>query len=82
MVSAVVVGSRASNPSRTRRTTLLISCASAALAGAALAPQKAEAQAFSGTPTTATGTVTYSRATPGVETITVGTSTATINWSP
>jgi hypothetical protein len=66
---------------RTRKT-LMMSCASAALAVAALLPQKAQAQAFVGTPTTVSGTVSYSRSTPGSETITIGSNTATINWNP
>jgi filamentous hemagglutinin family protein len=64
-----------------KRSALLISCASLAIATAALAPQKARAQAFNGTPTTASGTVSYSRSTPGVETITIGSSTARIDWA-
>ena len=67
---------------RLNRQRLFISCASLAIATAALAPQRAGAQAFQGTPTTAAGTVSYDRATPGVETINVGSSTATINWVP
>jgi hypothetical protein len=66
---------------RTRKT-LMMSCASAALAVAALLPQKAQAQAFVGTPTTASGSVTYIRSTPGTETIVLRSSTATINWTP
>jgi filamentous hemagglutinin family protein len=65
----------------TKRRALLLSCASLAIATAALAPQKARAQAFQGTPTTI-DPVTFDRATPGVETITVNSGTATINWSP
>ena len=67
---------------RQNRQKLLISCATLAIAVAALAPQKARAQAFQGSPTTAAGTVDYARATPGSETITIGSSTATINWAP
>ncbi|MEO6224719.1 MAG: hypothetical protein ABIO80_02545 [Sphingomicrobium sp.] len=67
------------NPLRRR---LLVSCASLAIAATALTPQKARAQAFNGTPTTNSGTVSYNRATPGVETITVGSPLASINWSP
>src|SRR6478672_11138787 len=67
---------------RRKRQKLLISCATLAIAAAALAPQRARAQAFQGTPTTAAGTISYDRATPGSETVTVGSSTATINWSP
>jgi filamentous hemagglutinin family protein len=67
---------------RLNRHKLLLSCATLAIAAAAMAPQRARAQAFQGTPTTAAGTVGYARSTPGSETITVGSSTATINWAP
>ena len=67
------------------RSKLLISSASAAMAAVALAPQQAHAQAapgaFRGSPTTTGGTVSYSRGAT-TETITVNSSTATINWSP
>ncbi|MFL6764645.1 MAG: beta strand repeat-containing protein, partial [Sphingomicrobium sp.] len=66
---------------RLSRQRLLISCATLAIA-AALAPQRASAQAFQGTPTTAAGTISFDRATVGSETITVGTTTATVNWAP
>src|SRR6185369_800173 len=61
---------------------LLFSCASLAIAAAALAPQPARAQAFQGAPTTVSGSVSYNRSTAGTETVTVGSSTATINWTP
>ena len=67
---------------RLKRQRLLISCATLALVAGALAPTRATAQAFAGTPTTIAGTVSYDRATPGSETINVGSSTATINWAP
>ena len=74
---------------RAIRKKLFISCASIALATAALSPQKARAQAapgaFQGDPTTGSGTVVYSRITNpvvGSETITIGSDTATINWAP
>ncbi|MEP6983044.1 MAG: hypothetical protein ABI853_05300, partial [Sphingomicrobium sp.] len=66
---------------RLKRHKLLVSCATLAIT-VALTPQRAWAQAFQGTPTTASGTVSYARATPGTETITVGSSTATVNWAP
>jgi len=66
---------------RLKRHTLLVSCATLAIS-VALTPGRAWAQAFQGTPTTASGTITYSRSTPGSETVTVGSSTATINWAP
>src|SRR6266446_4663161 len=67
---------------RLTRHKLLVSSATLAIVAAAMAPQRARAQAFQGTPTTAAGTVSYARSTPGSETITLGSSTATINWSP
>src|SRR5579884_2355892 len=66
---------------RLKRHKLLVSCATLAIS-VALTPGRAWAQAFQGTPTTASGTITYSRSTPGSETVTVGSSTATINWAP
>ena len=71
---------------RAIRNKLLISCAGAALATAGLAPQKARAQAapsgaFQGNPTTVNGTVDYNRG-DGVETITVSSGSARIDWSP
>jgi len=67
---------------RSNRQSLLISSAVLAIATAILLPQKASAQAFQGTPTTAAGTVAYDRATPGIETLTINSPTATINWAP
>jgi filamentous hemagglutinin family protein len=69
-------------PFRPCRHKLLISCATIAIATAALAPQRARAQAFQGTPTTAAGSVTFDRASPGSETVTINSNTATINWAP
>src|SRR4051794_5864604 len=66
---------------RAKRHKLLISCATLAIT-VALTPQRAWAQAFQGVPTTVAGTVTYDRSKPGVDTITIGSSTATINWAP
>ncbi len=68
---------------RAIRRKLLISCASVAIATAAVTPQKVRAQAgaFQGTPSTTAGSVDYSRG-AGVETITVSTPTASIDWSP
>ena len=60
-----------------RATPLLLGCAAAALLAA---PNAARAQAFTANPTTVAGSVTYDRATPGVETITVNTPSAIINW--
>ena len=57
---------------------LLIGCALAGLIGVS---GMANGQAFNGTPKTAFGTVTYSRATAGVETVTVDTPTAVIDWT-
>src|SRR5436190_11983156 len=66
---------------RLKRQKLLVSCATLAIT-VALTPQRAWAQAFQGTPATVSGTVSYDRATPGSETITVGSTTATVNWTP
>lgn len=66
---------------RTRKV-LMISCASAALATAALFPQAARAQAFQGSIASSTGSVTRSTPTSTTETLTIGTNTATINWTP
>ncbi len=68
-----------SAPSRPLKRALLIGCALAALGGMA---GTANAQAFSATPTTAFGSVTYNRATPGVETVTINSNTAVIDWRP
>ena len=61
----------------TSRAALRIGCALAALA----APGAAGAQAFTANPTTVHGSVTYDRATPGVETVTVNSPSAVINWN-
>src|SRR6185437_157595 len=64
------------------RNRLLISCATVAIATAGLLPQKAQAQAFQGTIGSITGTVTRTNTTSTSETITIGSPTATINWTP
>ena len=66
---------------RLKRHRLFFSCATLAIT-VALTPGRAWGQAFQGAPTTQAGTVSYSRSTPGTETITIGSSTATINWAP
>ena len=66
---------------RLKRHRLFVSCATLAIT-VALTPQRAWAQAFQGAPATVAGTVSYARGNPGTETITVGSSTATINWTP
>ena len=43
---------------------------------------RADAQAFDATPKTVAGSVTYDRATPGVETVTIDSQSAIINWTP
>jgi filamentous hemagglutinin family protein len=63
---------------RRLRPSLLLGCAACALAGWSGA---AGAQAFDAFPNTVFGNVTYNRATPGVETITVNSPTAVIDWS-
>ncbi len=65
------------------RYALLAGCASAIGLAAGLAEGPARAQAFQGTPiAVATGTVTFDRTTPGVETITALRPTAIIDWTP
>jgi filamentous hemagglutinin family protein len=59
---------------------LLAGCALAAVEMGLAHP--ANAQAFDGTPTTVAGSVTYNRATPGVETVTINSAGAVINWDP
>src|SRR5206468_1702887 len=66
---------------RLKRHKLLVSCATIAIT-VGLTPQRAWAQAFQGTPTVASGIVTFNRSTPGSETVTVSTGTATVNWAP
>ena len=60
------------------RSALMLGSAACGLGAAG----KAEAQAFSATPTTVAGSVAYDRATPGVETITVNTPSAIVEWLP
>ncbi|HET8535286.1 MAG TPA: hypothetical protein VFL74_07025, partial [Sphingomicrobium sp.] len=71
---------------RRQRSKLFVSCAIAAMATALALPKQALAQAapgaFQGNPTTVLGAVTYDRGSIGSETITVGSPSATINWSP
>ena len=74
--------SAASRPHCARRKALMMSCASAALAAAALSPQPARAQAFQGAITGTTGSVARATPTDTTETITIGSNTATINWNP
>jgi filamentous hemagglutinin family protein len=62
----------------TLRPALMLSCALGALSLAG----RVEAQAFNGDPTTIAGTVSYDRATPGVETITLDSPSAIIRWVP
>jgi filamentous hemagglutinin family protein len=69
------------NAYRPSRKRLLISCATMAMASAALMPQKAHAQAFQGTIMSATNASQTSVGT-GTETITVTAPTATVNWNP
>lgn len=68
-----------SAPSRTLKRALKLGCALAALGGMAGA---ANAQAFNGIPVTTAGSVTYDRATPGVETIRINSQQAVIDWRP
>jgi filamentous hemagglutinin family protein len=64
-----------------KRHALLLSCASLAIATAALAPQKARAQAFNGEILSSTN-ASQTSVGIGTETITVTGPTATINWTP
>jgi filamentous hemagglutinin family protein len=66
---------------RNNRRRLLLSCATAAIAAAVLMPQKAHAQAFQGSITSATNASQTSVGT-GTETITVTAPTATLVWNP
>jgi hypothetical protein len=65
--------------SRPIRRALLVGCA---LAGLGASATTASAQAFNALPTTVFGGVGYDRATPGIETVTVNSSTAVIDWRP
>jgi len=67
---------------RASRNRFLISCATVAIATAGLLAQRADAQAFQGTISSTTGTVTRTNTSTTAETITVGSPTATINWTP
>jgi filamentous hemagglutinin family protein len=82
MTQTVTVTRRHSRCPALTRKALMMSCASAALASAALLPQSAQAQAFQGNITGTTGSVVRSTPTTTTETLTIGTNTATINWSP
>ena len=62
---------------RTRRAPLYLGCALAALA----APTAARAQAFTANPDIVGGSATIDRSVPGVDTITVNTPSAVINWT-
>jgi len=59
-----------------RSAPLLLGCAAAAF----VLPTAARGQAFTASPTTIHGSVTYDRSVPGVDTITVNTPSAVINW--
>lgn len=62
----------------TLRPVLMLGCA----LGAFCLSGQARAQAFNADPTTVAGTVGYDRATAGVETITIDSPSAIINWVP
>ncbi|MEA3018166.1 MAG: hypothetical protein QOI38_2888 [Sphingomonadales bacterium] len=62
---------------RTRRASLFLGCALAALA----APSAAWGQAFPANPATVGGSVTYDRSVPGVDTVTVNSPSAVIDWT-
>lgn len=66
-----------------RKQGLLLSSGAAALAlGLASVPQGAAAQGIQATPTVVQGAVNIDRATPGVDTITVESATAVVDWQP
>ena len=67
---------------RAQRRTLMLGCALGTALALGTAAQRAGAQAFDSTPTTAFGAVTYDRATPGVETVQIESNTAVIDWRP
>lgn len=61
---------------------LMLSCASVALATGLAQPQAAAAQAFQGAISSSTGSVSRATLSGTSEQITIGSDTATINWSP
>ncbi|WP_165357511.1 hypothetical protein [Sphingosinicella sp. CPCC 101087] len=65
---------------RARRRLLLLGCAFGSSMVLVTAPERAAAQAFQGSPSTVAGSVSYDRATPGVETITVESDSAIVQW--
>ncbi|MGZ8350225.1 MAG: hypothetical protein ACXWU2_09365, partial [Allosphingosinicella sp.] len=75
-------------PLRARRSRLdarrsqLLACAAVAAVGLALQPTQASAQAFQGTIGDTSGTVTRTPTGSGTETITIGSPTAIIDWTP
>lgn len=71
-------------PSATRRSSLMMSCAAGAIAMVALHPTSATAQdgAFRGTVSSTTGSVVRLTTSDTTETITVNSNTAVINWAP
>ena len=67
---------------RAKRRSLLFSCAIGSTLALAAYGEQAKAQAFQADPVTIAGGVLYNRATPGIETITVTSDSAIINWEP
>ena len=82
MTDATMLATRFARRAPISRKKLMMSCASFALAAAALQPQSAHAQAFAGSITSSTGSVSRVTPTSTTETLTIGSNTATINWSP
>jgi hypothetical protein len=85
MSGAVIPSAIASQgrPPRIKRQPLLLSgCAVAAALAVTGQSAPVRAQAFQGTPTTVSGTVSFNRTTPNIETITVDSPTAIVNWTP
>jgi hypothetical protein len=66
----------------TRRWRLLQSCSLSIGLVAAGVPQRLRAQAFQGTPTVTSGTLTIDRTATGVDRITTSSATAIIDWNP
>ncbi len=82
MTSIITPALRLPVRDRSARHKLMMGCASVAMLSSVVAAHDAYAQAFAGTPSVTSGTVTIDSTTPNVDNITVGSPTAVINWSP
>ncbi len=67
---------------RALRRQFLQGCSLALVLAAVVAPSRARAQAFAGTPTVVSGTVSIDRSVSGRDTITTGSANAVVNWTP